>query len=186
MIAAILVFKQQRALTCAGGYAFTGSIDGFLAPCSCLLKHAVPTARAVSVAVEKTNIFKLVTKIFRHFKFNKLINVLWINSFNMGWTYLCIFETESTVKLWYCVIWSSYLHCAPNLNLQSEVQHGSSLRWSSPGSHSSPFSTLEFPHTLLFLSLKHTGALKRNVFPMEILLQLEKRFGVGGREVDRV
>lgn len=70
----------------------------------------------------------------------------------------------------------SYLHCDLCLNLQSDEQQGSSLRWSSPGSHCSPSSTLEFPHTLLFLSLKHTGALKRNVFPTDILLQLEKRF----------
>lgn len=54
------------------------------------------------------------------------------------------------------------------MNLHSAVQQGSSLRWSRPGSHSSPASTLELPHTLLFLSLKHTGALKRNVFPTEI------------------
>ena len=47
---------QQEELTCARGYAFTGSIDGFLAPCSCLLKHAFPTARAVSVAVARTEI----------------------------------------------------------------------------------------------------------------------------------
>lgn len=77
----------------------------------------------------------------------------------------------------------SYLHCALRLNLQSDEQQGSSLMWRSPGSHSSPSSTLEFPHTLLFLSLKHTGALKRNVFPTEILLQLEKRWR-GEGEVD--
>lgn len=104
-----------------------------------------------------------------------------MNSFNIGQAYLRRFESESTVKLWYCIFWSSYLHCEPNLNLHSDEQHGSSLRWRSPGSHSSPFSTLEFPHTLLFLSLKHTGALKRNVFAMEILLQLEKRFGGEGK-----
>lgn len=75
----------------------------------------------------------------------------------------------------------SYLHCAPGLNLQSDEQQGSLLMWRSPGSHSSPSSTLEFPQTLLFLSLKHTGALKRNVFPTEILLQLEKRLRGEGK-----
>lgn len=67
------------------------------------------------------------------------------------------------------------LHLAVGLNWQSEVQQGSSLRWSSPGSHCSPSSTREFPQTLLFLTLKHEGALERSVFPTEILLQLEKR-----------
>lgn len=33
---------------------FTGSTDGFLAPCSCKLIHATATARAVSVTVERT------------------------------------------------------------------------------------------------------------------------------------
>lgn len=44
----------------------------------------------------------------------------------------------------------------------------------SPGSHSSPCSTREFPHTLMFLSLKQEVALERSRFTMERLLQLEK------------
>lgn len=53
------------------------------------------------------------------------------------------------------------------------MQQLSSLRCSSPGSHSSPSSTLEFPHTLLFLSLKQVEALDLSRFAMEILLQFE-------------
>lgn len=92
---------------------------------------------------------------------------------------MCVLQIEFNQLIsWYslCVCGISYLHCASRLNLQSDEQQRSSLRWRSPGSHSSPSSTLEFPHTLLFLSLKHIGALKRNVFPTEILLQLENCF----------
>lgn len=51
--AAVVVNDQQGELTCAAGDAFTGSTDGFLAPYSCLLKLAMPTARAVSITVDK-------------------------------------------------------------------------------------------------------------------------------------
>ncbi len=97
---------------------------------------------------------------------------------------LSSFPCVSVYQVFYTihyVFWMSYLHCAPCLNLQSNEQQRSSFRCRSPGSHSSPSSTLEFPHTLLFLSLKHTGALKLNVFPTEILLQLEKRLKKGKR-----
>lgn len=43
---------QQEAITCAGRHAFTGGTDGLLAPCSCQLKLAILTAKAVSVTVE--------------------------------------------------------------------------------------------------------------------------------------
>lgn len=66
-----------------------------------------------------------------------------------------------------------YLHCFLGFSLQSKVQQGSVWRYTSPGSQSSPSSTREFPHTLLFLSLKHDGPLSLSLFTMDILLQLE-------------
>lgn len=54
VITAVPQLHQQEALTCTGGFAFTGSTNGFLASGSFLLKLAVPTARAVSVTVERT------------------------------------------------------------------------------------------------------------------------------------
>lgn len=51
--------------TCAGGYAFAGSINGFLASYSCLLKLAIPTARAVSVAVETTDNGNVTPQIYK-------------------------------------------------------------------------------------------------------------------------
>lgn len=80
----------------------------------------------------------------------------------------------------------SYLHCTPGFSLHSYVQQESSLRWRRPGSHSSPSSTLELPHTLLFLSVKHSGALKRSVLPTELLLQEEKCFEGERKERVRV
>lgn len=69
-----------------------------------------------------------------------------------------------------------YLHCTLGRSLQFDAQQRSLLRWSSPGSHSSPSSTREFPHTLLFLSLKQVEALALRLFAMECLLQLEKNY----------
>lgn len=66
-----------------------------------------------------------------------------------------------------------YLHTAAGLSLQVDVQQLSSFRFSSPGSHSSPSSTLEFPHTLLFLSLKQVEALDISCFAIDSLLQVE-------------
>lgn len=66
-----------------------------------------------------------------------------------------------------------YLHCFEGRSLQSNVQQRSVWRWTRPGSHSSPSSTREFPHTLLFLSLKHEGPLCLRLFTIDILLQLE-------------
>lgn len=80
----------------------------------------------------------------------------------------------------------AHLHLAVGRSLQSEVQQRSSLMCSSPGSHSSPCSTLLFPHTLLFLSLKHTGALFLRRFTMEILLQLEKSWGIQNKVMSHV
>lgn len=51
---ALLMFDQQEAITCAGGYAFAGCTDGLLAPCSCLLILAILTASAVSVTVGRS------------------------------------------------------------------------------------------------------------------------------------
>lgn len=68
----------------------------------------------------------------------------------------------------------SDLHWAPGLSLHSGVQQWSELMCSSPGSHSSPCSTREFPHTLTFLCLKQVEALDLRRFTMERLLQLEK------------
>lgn len=68
----------------------------------------------------------------------------------------------------------SDLHSAPALSLHSGVQQRSEFRCSSPGSHSSPCSTREFPHTLMFLCLKQNGALDLSRLTMERLLQLEK------------
>lgn len=67
----------------------------------------------------------------------------------------------------------THLHLALPRSLHSDVQQRSLLMCSSPGSHSSPSSTREFPHTLMFLSRKHTGALALRRFTMELLLQLE-------------
>jgi len=69
-----------------------------------------------------------------------------------------------------------YLHSKLGRSLQSDVQQRSLLRWSSPGSHSSPTSTREFPHTLLFLSLKQAGALRVRLFTMDLLLQFENNY----------
>lgn len=146
MTAAVLMLHQQEAITCADGFAFTGSIDGLLAHCSSLCISAVLAARAVSVTVKKS-----INPTFHSF--------------------VVVFFQKI---LYRSIFWISYLHFAWLLNLQLEVQQGSSLRWRSPGSQSSPFSTLEFPQTLLFLSLKHSGALWLNVFSTETLLQLEK------------
>ena len=54
------------------------------------------------------------------------------------------------------------------------MQQRSELMFRSPGSHSSPCSTREFPHTWTFLSLKHDSALDLRRFTMERLLQFEK------------
>lgn len=51
---------------------------------------------------------------------------------------------------------SPHLHCTPGLSVQSLLQQVSLLRYMMPGSHSSPSSTLEFPHTLLLRSWKHS------------------------------
>ncbi len=69
-----------------------------------------------------------------------------------------------------------YLHCTLGRSLQFGVQQWSLLRWSSPGSHSSPSSTREFPHTLLFLSLKQMGALAFRLIAMALLLQFENNY----------
>lgn len=66
-----------------------------------------------------------------------------------------------------------YLHLAPSFSLQSAEQQGSACWYKRPGSHSSPSSTLEFPHTLLLRSLKHSWALISMVLWMDFLLQLE-------------
>lgn len=66
-----------------------------------------------------------------------------------------------------------YLHLAPSFSLQSAEQQGSTRWYKRPGSHSSPSSTLEFPHTLLLRSLKHSWALTSMVLWMDFLLQLE-------------
>lgn len=69
-----------------------------------------------------------------------------------------------------------YLHSTLGRSLQSAVQQRSLLRWSSPGSHSSPSSTREFPHTLLFLSLKQMEALAFRLCNIDFLLQSENNY----------
>lgn len=69
-----------------------------------------------------------------------------------------------------------YLHSTLGRSLQSDVQQRSLLRWISPGSHSSPSSTREFPHTLLFLSLKQVEALAFRLFTIDFLLQFENNY----------
>lgn len=49
-MATVLQFEEE--VTCAGGYAFTCSVDCLLTPCSCQFKFAVPAAWAVSVTIE--------------------------------------------------------------------------------------------------------------------------------------
>lgn len=77
---------------------------------------------------------------------------------------------------------SSYLHLAPSFSLQSAEQQGSASWYKRPGSHSSPSSTLEFPHTLLLRSLKHSWALISMVLWMDFLLQLENIYRVTGEK----
>lgn len=62
-VCAVLVLDQQEALTSAGGDAFTGRTNGFLASYSCMLKRAAPTARAVSVTVERTDTWECVSAL---------------------------------------------------------------------------------------------------------------------------
>lgn len=54
---------------------------------------------------------------------------------------------------------TSHLHWTPSFNVQLLLQQVSLFRYMMPGSHSSPSSTLEFPHTLLLRSWKHSWAL---------------------------
>lgn len=68
----------------------------------------------------------------------------------------------------------SDLHRAPGFSVQLALQQRSELMFSSPGSHSSPCSTRELPHTLVFRSLKQNRALVFRRFRMERLLQFEK------------
>lgn len=77
---------------------------------------------------------------------------------------------------------SPYLHLAPSFSLQSAEQQGSASWYKRPGSHSSPSSTLEFPHTLLLRSLKHSWALTSMVLWMDFLLQLENIYRVTGEK----
>lgn len=77
---------------------------------------------------------------------------------------------------------SPYLHLAPSFSLQSAEQQGSASWYKRPGSHSSPSSTLEFPHTLLLRSLKHSWALISMVLWMDFLLQLENIYRVTGKK----
>lgn len=79
----------------------------------------------------------------------------------------------------------SDLHWAPSLSLHSAVQQRSELMCSSPGSHSSPCSTREFPHTLMFLSLKQDWAFDFRRFSIERLLQLENSW-THKRELNQV
>lgn len=52
-----------------------------------------------------------------------------------------------------------HLHWTPSFSVQLLLQQVSLFRYMMPGSHSSPSSTLEFPHTLLLRSWKHSWAL---------------------------
>lgn len=57
-------------------------------------------------------------------------------------------------------------------------------RCSRPGSHSSPGSTREFPHTLMFRLRKQDGALDWRRFRMDRLLQLENNWRTGEGQVE--
>lgn len=96
--------------------------------------------------------------------YEKLFSYIWsciLNWFMFDMNLLCL---------------TAYLHCTPFFSLQLAVQQGSSLRWRSPGSHSSPSSTRELPHKFLVRTLKHCGALTFRVRLTEALLQLENRW----------
>ncbi len=130
-------------LTCAVRVSFTGGVDGLLADFTFRLEPAVFTARTVPVAKHRERTTHVI---------------MWSSS-------------VTGVLLQQLSV--SDLHWAPARRRQSVVQQRSELMCSSPGSHSSPCSTRELPHTLMFLCLKQDGAFDLRRITMERLLQLE-------------
>lgn len=130
--------------TCTVRVPHARSVDRFLADLPSGLEPAVLAAGAVPVTGDQRN----------------CLSATWSDHLLVPLLPLCRFLL--------------YLHCAPSLSRQLLVQQLSEVMCSSPGSHSSPCSTREFPHTLTFLSRKQDGALERRRFTMDRLLQVEK------------